>query len=149
MAVTETKIDPLKQALICFTAALLFMVLGWLFTYTGLYTVERLFAWSIALTFMLLYAVFSSLLSLQFDNVMQYWGRSVYSYMGLAVANGLLAWLFSGVPIGEAESYKWIYFVVTFGFLVFLSMVSFIRRIINFAEREEWNQPRMRPPKKH
>lgn len=38
--------------------------------------------------------------------------------------------------------------VVTFGYLVFLSIVGFIKRIVEFAQREEWNQPRPRNRKK-
>lgn len=40
------------------------------------------------------------------------------------------------------RTYRWIYIVVTFGFLVFLSMVNFMKKIVEFAEKEEWNQPR-------
>lgn len=68
----------------------------------------------------------------------------MYSFLGLAFLNGLAAWLISGVPIGQAQSYRWIYVVVTIGFLVFLSMVNLIKKIVQFAEREEWTQPRKR-----
>ena len=98
--------------------------------------------WSIATAFMLLFALLNSIASLSADSSTKYWGASMYSYIGLAVCTGLAAWFFSGVPVGEAESYKSIYLVVTIGFLVFISMVNFMKRIVNFAEREEWSQPR-------
>jgi hypothetical protein len=93
---------------------------------------------------LLLFALFNSLLSLRADNFAKYWGSSVYSYMALAFGSGLAAWLFSGIDLRDAGTYRWIYLVVTFGFLVFLSMVNFMKRIVNFAEKEEWNQPRKR-----
>jgi len=68
----------------------------------------------------------------------------MYSYLALAFATSMAAWGFSGIPLREAGSYRWIYIVVTVGFIVFLSMVNFMKMIVRFAEKEEWNQPRKR-----
>ncbi len=136
--------SPLLQAGLVFTGALVFMLGGFALGAAGVYRLETLFPWSIATAFLLLFAILNSLMCLKASNTLKYWGSSVYSYLALAVANGLAAWLFSGIPLGEAESYRWIYIVVTIGFLVFLSMVNFMKKIVEFAEREEWNQPRQR-----
>ncbi len=98
----------------------------------------------IAASFMLLYAVGNSIFSVSSDNMAKYWGQSIYSFMGLAAASGLVAWGLSGLSIGQAGSYRWIYIVVTIGYLVFLSMMGVLRTIVAFAQREEWNQPRKR-----
>jgi len=140
----EKKIDPLRQAAMFLAAAVLFMLITLLLNQTGWYEVDRLFPWSIATAFLLLYAVFNSLMSLNSDSSAKYWGRSVYGFIGLAFANGLAAWLFSGIPLRQAQSYQWIYIVVTIGFLVFLSMINAMRKIVQFAEKEEWNEPRKR-----
>ncbi len=140
----ERKIDPFLQAALFFGAAVAFMLLTLLFNQTGWYDADRLFPWSIATAMLLLYAVFNSLMSLNATSSLRYWGRSVYGFIGLAFVNGLAAWLFSGVPLGEAQSYRWIYIVVTIGFLVFLTMVNLMRKIVSFAEKEEWNAPRRR-----
>jgi hypothetical protein len=81
-------------------------------------------------------------MSLRADSFMKYWGTSMYSYMILAFCSGTAAWLFSGIPLGEAGSYRWIFIVVSVGFLVFLSIVNFMKQIVQFAEREVWTQPR-------
>lgn len=140
----ERKVDPFIQAAIFLGAAVVFMLLTLLFNQTGWYTVDRLFPWSVATAMLLLYALFNSLMSLNAASSLKYWGRSVYGFIGLAFANGLAAWVFSGVPLGEAQSYRWIYIVVTIGFLVFLTMVNLMRKIVSFAEKEEWNAPRRR-----
>ena len=64
--------------------------------------------------------------------------------MGLALTTGLFAWFVSSLSIGEAGSYKWIYFVVTIGYLVFLSMMGFMKNIVDFAQKEDWSHPRLR-----
>jgi hypothetical protein len=135
---------PIVQAGLVFTLGILLMVCAWLLTVTNLFLQDPLFPWSISSAFLLLFALFNSLLSLRADNFAKYWGSSVYSYLALAFSSGLAAWLFSGIDLRDAGTYRWIYLVVTFGFLVFLSMVNFMKRIVNFAEKEEWNQPRKR-----
>ena len=135
---------PIVQAGLVFSLGIFMMVTAWLLTITNVFLQDPLFPWSISSAFLLLFALFNSLLSLRADNFAKYWGSSVYSYMALALGSGLAAWLFSGIDLRDAGTYRWIYLVVTFGFLVFLSMVNFMKRIVNFAEKEEWNQPRKR-----
>ena len=136
--------NPAIQAVVVMAGALILMLFGWFLTVTNIYPPEPLFAWSIATAFMLLFALFNSLMSLRADNSVRYWGSSMYSYLGLALCTGLAAWLFSGIPLRDAGSYRWIYTVVTIGFLFFLLIVNFMKKIVQFAEREEWNQPRRR-----
>lgn len=140
----ERKISPPKQAAAVLAGALLLMFGGWALDKIGLFPVEELYAWSIATAFTLLFAIFNSILSLNADNSMRYWAGSMYSYLALAFANGLAAWAFSGIRLSDAGSYRWIYIVITVGFLVFMSMVNFMKKIVEYAEREEWNQPRQR-----
>lgn len=139
------KIDsPVAQAVVVLAGALVLMFGGWLLTATKIFPTEPLFAWSIAAAFMLLFALLNSLMSLRADSFVKYWGRSMYSYLGLALCTGLAAWMFSGIPLREAGTYRWIYIVVTIGFLFFLSIVNLMKKIVRFAEREEWNEPRKR-----
>ncbi len=135
---------PVLQASVVLTAGLVFMSIAWLLNISGVYAMDRLFPWSVAAAFALLFAIFNSLISIWAVKSAKYWGESVYSFMALALCSSTAAWLFSGIPIREAGTYRWIFIVVTFGFLVFLSMVNFMKRIVQFAEREEWNQPRKR-----
>lgn len=137
-------VSPPKQALLVFGISLLFIGGGWLLNRMRILEGDPLFAWSVATAFMLLFAVINSLMSLSATSTLRYWRDSVYSYIGLAALNALAAWGVSGIAIGDAGSYKWIYFVITFSFLVFLSMVNLMKRIVQFAEREEWNRPRQK-----
>ncbi|MEZ4918315.1 MAG: hypothetical protein R2792_04335 [Saprospiraceae bacterium] len=143
----EKSISPIRLAIMVFLSASGISLLAFLVGWMGITEMDVLFPWSIATAFMLLYAIINSVLSLNADSFGKYWGQSIYSYMALAVLNGLVAWGLSGISIGEAGSYKFIYLVVTFGFLVFLSLVNFMKRIVQFAEKEEWSQPKPRKKK--
>ena len=143
-SIFDKAVDPVYQALLCLGAALLVTVGGKLVGFTGLMHISNHFPWMTSAAFMLFFAMFNSIYSLSAKNTARYWGRSIYSFMGLALLSGLMAYLFSSVSINEAGSYRWIYFVLTLGYLVFLTIVTLMRNIVEFAQREEWNHPRIR-----
>ncbi len=139
------KLDrPPIQAAAVLAAALIIMAVGWAFTASGAFLFDALFAWSIGSAFMLFFALMNSLLSLRAVSFVKYWAASIYSYLALGLGTSMAAWGFSGIPLREAGSYRWIYIVVTVGFIVILSMVNFMKIIVRFAEKEDWNQPRKR-----
>ena len=137
-------LNPIIQAALALGAVLVFIGVAKLIHLTGLLAVEQDFPWMTAASFLLLFALFNSIFFLSSKNATRYWGRSMYSFMGLAVTSGLIAWGTSSLSISEAGSYWWIFIVVTVSYLVFLSMMNLMRKIVDFAQREEWTQPRIR-----
>lgn len=136
--------NPFLQAATTLGAAIVVILGAKLVNLSGIIEVPSRFPWMTAAVFMLCFAMFNSVFSLSASNMMKYWGRSVYSFMGLAFLSGLSAWMFSSLTISEAGSYRWIFIVVTIAYMVFLSMVAMMRKIVDFAQREEWNHPRIR-----
>ena len=111
---------------------------------SGVIDIGPAFPWLAATSFLLFFAVFNAVGSLTVENLNKYWGRSMMSFLALGVVSGLTAWGLSTMTIDEAGSYRWLFFVVGFGYLVFLSLLGFMRAIVQFAQREEWNAPRIR-----
>ena len=140
--------NPVHQAGLIFGVSFVIMLVGKMLASSDAVYVGERFPWMTAASFMLFFAVFNSVVSLSAKDVNRYWSLSMMSFVGLALANGLAAWLFSSLSINEAGSYRWIYIVVTFGYLVFVSMVGMLKKIVEFAQREEWNQPRLRNRKR-
>jgi len=66
-----------------------------------------------------------------------YWLHSIISFVILLVVGGLMAWAISGVSINNAGSVRWIYVVFTFGYLVFLSIVNFMKFLVKLAQRQD------------
>ncbi len=143
-SIFDKTLDPVYQALLCLGVTLLITLLGKLIGWIGLMDVSPRFPWMSSAAFVLFFAMFNSVFSLSAKNMPRYWGRSIYSFIGLVVSSGFFAYLLSSLSINEAGSYRWIFFVLTLGYLVFLSMVTFMRRIVEFAQKEEWNHPRIR-----
>jgi uncharacterized membrane protein YtjA (UPF0391 family) len=128
-------------ALVC----ILVVILGSMVVdFSGLMDISIRFPWMTAAVFMLCFSVFNSVLSLKVKKPTIYFARSVYSFLILAIMGAILAYLFSGLAIGEAGSYQWIFIVVTICYLIFLTMVNLMKKIVDFAMKEEWNQPRIK-----
>lgn len=140
----EKTYNPIMQAAIMFGGSVVITLLAEGMAAVGIVDISERFAWMSAASFMLCFAVFNSVFSLTAPKMIKYWGKSLYCFMGLAAATGLFAWFVSSLSIGEAGSYKWIYFVVTIGYLVFLSMMGFMKNIVDFAQKEDWSHPRLR-----
>jgi drug/metabolite transporter (DMT)-like permease len=143
-SIFEKAYNPITQAAVALGAVLLFILGAKLVKLSGLLYVPDRFPWMTAASFLLLFAMGNSIFSLSAKDMLKYWGRSIYSYLGLAAGSGVLAYFFSSMSMDEAGSYRWIYLVLTVGYLVFLGMMAFMRQIVDFAQREEWNHPRIR-----
>lgn len=145
--VLKKLVNPFNQAAVVLGLILVFDLGSGFLSSAGV-EMKQNTAWVIAATFILFFAMFNAMLSLMSDNMDKYWTRSVISYIAVAGLAGLLAWAFSSLSINEAGAFRWLYIVLTLGYLLFLSMMRAMRKIVEFAQREEWNQPKMRKRKK-
>ena len=136
--------NPFLQAALVFAAGFVVMLFSKLLSLIGIFETGQKFPWMTAAAFMLFYAIFNSITSLSAKDLNNYWFKSMASFAGLAIASGFMAYLFSSLSINEAGSYRWIFTVLTFGYLVFLSILGFMKRIVEFAEKEDWQAPKKR-----
>lgn len=143
-SIFQKALNPFMQAGISLGLALFMLISSKLVKLTGIISVSERFPWTTAATFILFFAVFNSVFSLTTTDTRKYWGRSMYAFLAVVLISGSLAYLFSYIPLSEAGSYRWIFFVLSFGYLVFISIMMMARKIVEFAQREEWNQPRRR-----
>ena len=100
------------------------------------------FPWMAGAAMLFVFSMFSCLLLIPAKDVSIYIKRAMYSFMGLIFFTYVVAWLFTGKMIDEVGSFKWIYLVLTVGFLLFIGITVFVRQLITFAEEEDWQGPR-------
>jgi len=103
----------------------------------GVFNEDPFFPWIVCSALLLFFSIFNCAFSLNSSDVNKYWLRSIIAYVILAIVSSLFAWLITGHTINEAKSMKWIYFVFTFGYLVFLSIVNLMRIIVYIAKRQD------------
>ncbi len=133
-------VSPILHAALTFAVALFVMLVGKLCHKFNILGVDELFPWMSASAFLLLFSISNSIFSLSAMDLNKYWLLSFAGFIGLASASAGAAYLISSIWIDEAGSYQWIFFVITFGYLVFLSLMGFVKRIVEFAQKEEWNR---------
>ena len=93
--------------------------------------------WVISGAGVLFFALMNSVVSLGATDMNKYWFYSTASYVVLAVSCALMAFIFSGISIDDAGSFRWIFTVLTFGYLLFLSLMRFLRKIVQVAQDED------------
>lgn len=141
-------VSPVKQAAATFAGVVVISLLAKGIAASDSLAVSDRFPWMAAASFMLVFALFNAVYSVSSKDMVKYYGRSIYSFMALAAASGLFAWLLSSKSLNEAGSYRWIYLVITVGYIVFLCMMAFMRKVVEFAQKEEWNAPKTRDRRK-
>ena len=140
--------NPFLQAGIVFVSGLVVSLGAKVLQFINLVEIGNYFPWMTAAAFLLFFALFNSIFSLSAEDLNKYWTKSILSFALLAVLSGLAAWAISAISIYDAGSYAWIFTALTFVYLVFLSIMGFMKNIVEFAEKEEWNSPRFRQRKR-
>ena len=141
------KATPPVQAVISIGLGLFFMLTCLMFENSLELRPER--PWVFASTFLLFYSIFNVVFGLSAQNAERYWTQAVIGFVVCVAVLGALAYLVSGLGINDAGSFKWIFIVITISYLVFMSISRAMKGIVDFAQKEEWNSPKMRDkPKK-
>lgn len=139
----ERLYQPYGLGVAAFLVALVAMLLCFLLRSMGILVVSPIIFWVAWATFLLCFALFNSVLSLNTKlDMNQYWFKSTSTYTALVIALGALAWLFSGLSVKEAGTFQFIFIVITFGYLLFLSVARFMRKVVELAQKEDnrWQQ---------
>lgn len=100
------------------------------------------FYWLIGVSLVFVFILFNCLFYIRVKFNAQYWKRSLLTFSGLFIFTIVGSRIFSGITIDEAESFRWIYVVVTISYFVFFGITSVVKYLIGIAEKEEWNGPK-------
>lgn len=135
--------SPYVQAGIVLGISLGCMILAKLIALAGM-EMETTTAWLLAATFIMFFAIFNCVISLSSEDMEIYYRKSMLSFAGLVAISGIAAWGLSGISLNDAGYYKWIFIVLAVVYVVFMAMMGFMKIIVEFAQKEEWNHPRIR-----
>jgi hypothetical protein len=135
----DKALNPIFQAIVVLCISITAMIVFFMLKSLGAMDVDNRIFWVIGGATTLFFGLFNSVISLGATDMNVYWFRSTACYVVLMVSSGCLAFLFSGMTITEAGSFKWIFMVLTFGYLLFLSIMRFMRKIVEIAQKEDDN----------
>ena len=140
-----TTFTPYKQAGIVLALGLLFMVGNKLMQLAGIVNPNPEKIWVLAATFGLFFSVANCVFSLNVkEGVEKYWTQSMLVFVGTMAVLAGMAFLISGIHINKTGSFQWIFVVVIVSYFVFSTIIRMMKNIVDFAQREEWNQPKKR-----
>lgn len=128
--------SPFIQALIIWILFLLSNGVVMILNANGFGAEERL-PWTFAIAFLLLYMVYNAIIGLLSNKIKRYWLYSIYAFAALMFINSFCANRISGLPMDEAGTYRWLFFVFCPVYLFFIVMVSLIKKVVEIAERED------------
>lgn len=129
--------NPIYQAAFVLVLGLIIIAVGKILGGFGLIKTSPLFPWLINTSFILLFAMGNVVLSLNASNQTRYWSLSIYSFGGFLIVSGVVAFIISGVSIHEAATYRWLYFMLTIIYLVFISIARLMRFIVDLAQKQD------------
>jgi hypothetical protein len=139
----ERLYQPYGLGIAVFGVAVLAMFICFLLRSMSILVVSPIIFWVVWATFLLCFALFNSVLSLNTKlDMNQYWFKSTSTYTALVIGLGAFSWLFSGLSLREAGTFQFIFIVITFGYLLFLSIARFMRKVVELAQKEDnrWQQ---------
>ena len=109
----ERLYQPYGLGVATFLVASVAMLLCFILRSMGVLVVSPIIFWVAWATFLLCFALFNSVLSLNTKlDMNQYWFISTSTYTALVIALGALAWLFSGLSVKEAGTFQFIFIVI-------------------------------------
>lgn len=135
---------PYKQAALVVGLALIVMTLAKFLQLLNITAVNPEKIWVLSATFGLFFTVANCLFSLNAKDPNKFWNQSMIAFTFTILCLGGFAWLISGVSIIDMGSFSWLYIVIIVGYVVFSTIVRMMRNIVDFAMKEEWNQPNKR-----
>ncbi len=135
-SILDRQISPFYQVAAVLALSVVMMVLSGLMPAAPYSSTAPIMPWVVLCGMILFFALVNSVLSFAAVDGNKYWFQSIISFAGLLVVGGFIAWGISGVSIGNAGSVRWLYFVLTFGYLVFLSIVNLIKFFVKLAQRQ-------------
>ncbi len=136
-SIFEYKVRPMYQALTVLAIIIVVCILAKLAIMIGWFSPKVYFPYVVSFSFLLFYALANCLLSFAEDDQTKYWTESILSYVALSTLGAGISYLFSGLTISEAASFKWIFFVFTFGYVILLTIMRSMRKIVKYAQRED------------
>ncbi len=131
------EVSPFKQVLFVIAIGIILMILTEILPQSPRMERTNSMPWTVAAAMLLFFALANSILAFAVKDGNKYWMYSMMSYALLFITVSSMAYMFSGVGMDEAGSFRWIFLVFTFGYLILLSIVNLIRFFVALSKRSD------------
>jgi hypothetical protein len=132
-------LSPYKQAGMVLALMLFLMLFAYIFELVGISKKDEMTPWIVAIAMVMFYSLMNCILSLSTKDEVGYWLKSVLSFVVIIIVGVMVSWAISGLSIFDSKSLKWIFLVFTFVYLVLISILRFMKRIVRIAQKQDEN----------
>jgi len=140
-----TTFTPYKQAGLILALGSVFMLGNKFFQTIGVSDPNPERIWIMAATFGLFFSVANCVFSLNVkEGAEKYWTQSMLVFIATIAILAGLAFVISGMSLSDTGALQWIFVVVIVSYFVFSTIIRMMKGIVDFAQKEEWNQPKKR-----
>jgi len=98
---------------------------------------NKLFYWEISLVFLMAYALFSCVFSLNAVNKLKYFITSILIYIAIVIIGIVTASFFSGLAIDEAASFEWMFKLFSICYLILISVFNLMSTVIELLRKQD------------
>ncbi len=133
----EKDIKPLDQLKFALATTIGIQLVYYIFNHSDQKLETKITYYVIAIAFTLVFGLFNAVLSISCVDQNKYWGTSLVNYFIFCAITLTVAYFLSGIGIDEGGSFRWIYFVFTFSYLIFMAIVRTMRRIVFLAQKQD------------
>lgn len=91
------------------------------------------YCWLFGTALLLFYIILNSIFSFAAADKITYFRNSIFTYVACLVIVVGLNTLISGKDVFEVDSYSWIHLVISLVYLVFITIINLLRKIVDMA----------------
>ena len=134
--IKERILSPIQQAMLLMVSCLILQLIVFVAYSTTKVEIARV-PWIISGAFVLLFAFVNAILLLKAKSINSYLKHSFYAFLSVMLLSIGMAYAFSLGVTKSGGSMRFIYGAITFAYFVFLMIVFFMRKIIEYAQRQD------------
>lgn len=132
----DYRLTPFRQLLLCFGIMILLVLVLYMASLMKITTVEKEDYWICFLAPILFFVVMNCVVTFFSKEHLVYYRESLMSYIILTMLACLGGWIITGINILDLVHFKFVLIVITFVFLVFLSIINLMKWIMKYILTE-------------
>lgn len=136
-SIFDKSFKPMYQGLLVFGIYIILLCFILLFKNINWIRFDSMDYWKYSTSMILFYVMICCVFCFSAKEKMIYYRDSIFTYIILiAILSGVSQWL-SHVSLFEAESYSWILTVFSIIFIVMLTIINLVRKIVEIAIKQD------------
>jgi hypothetical protein len=138
-SIFDKQFKPYYQALFVLLIYIIILLIVGLLKYLDWITFTSIDYWKYATAVVLFFIMVNCVYCFPAKEKMIYYRDSILTYTLVLIVFSIASKFFSGMNISEAESYSWIWMVFSIIYIVLITIINLLRKIVEVAIKQDQN----------